>query len=343
MMCSGMVPTAHPERESFRPVSDEQGVIAALCGETGKPLARCDTREAESPPVNGRWCWVHLDYNRPATHEWLRTASGIPNHGVSAMLAEHTRPRTTRFDGGVLFIGRGIAPDPDADPEDTVSIRAWITEHRLITVVMSRVIGTEEMLAKLEAGAAVSGPAEILSAIVSFMIDRVTGAVEDISDTFDEMNQRVIDEAIDITTAEMAPARVRAIVLHRYLAPLRGALLDLVNLDLPWVDAPTRSRFREAHDRISRLVEDLESALHRAAVARDEIVSQGTEKLNRRLYALTVLAAVFLPLTFGAGLLGMNVADIPGSTHPNGFAVICIVFVLAIVAEVIVLKLLRWL
>jgi Mg2+ and Co2+ transporter CorA len=153
---------------SSRPKSDAQGIIAALCGDVGAPLLRCDIAEAERPPARGHWCWVHLDHNRASAHDWLRTRSGIPAPVVTALLAEHTRPRTARYNGGILFIGRGITPDPENDPEDTVSIRAWLTEHRLITVVMTRVIGAEQMIARLEAGQVVSGPAEILAVIISY-------------------------------------------------------------------------------------------------------------------------------------------------------------------------------
>jgi zinc transporter len=51
----------------------------------------------------------------------------------------------------------------------------------------------------------------------------------------------------------------------------------------------------------------------------EEMGMQATEELNRRIYLFTVIAGIFMPLTFLASLLGMNVAGIPMADHPMAF------------------------
>ena len=82
--------------------------------------------------------------------------------------------------------------------------------------------------------------------------------------------------------------------------------------------------------------------LARANVARDEIVSQASEKLNRRVYVLTIIAALFLPLSVLTGVFGMNVGGMPLASHPHGFLIVSAAFVVLLGFEWFLLRYLRW-
>ncbi|NNF15293.1 MAG: zinc transporter ZntB, partial [Gammaproteobacteria bacterium] len=72
-------------------------------------------------------------------------------------------------------------------------------------------------------------------------------------------------------------------------------------------------------DRITRYLEDIDLARERAVVLQEEIINQLAQEQNTRMYVLSVVAAIFLPLTFVTGLLGMNVGGLPGVENPQGF------------------------
>ena len=65
------------------------------------------------------------------------------------------------------------------------------------------------------------------------------------------------------------------------------------------------------------------AARERAAVTQEELASRVAEQLNQRMYALSIVAGVFLPLSFATGLLGINVAGIPGAETGWAFAAVC--------------------
>ena len=62
-----------------------------------------------------------------------------------------------------------------------------------------------------------------------------------------------------------------------------------------------------------RYIEDLEEACDRLQIVKDEISNTLSDKLNKKMYFLSIIAAIFLPLSFLTGLLGINVARIPGA------------------------------
>ena len=76
---------------------------------------------------------------------------------------------------------------------------------------------------------------------------------------------------------------------------------------------------REEGDALTRHLEDLDLAREQALVAQEELMNRFAQEQNSRMYLLSVVAAIFLPLTFITGLFGMNVAGLPGIENPNGF------------------------
>jgi len=71
-----------------------------------------------------------------------------------------------------------------------------------------------------------------------------------------------------------------------------------------------RARLRETADTITRYVEDLDALRERAAVTHEELTTRLADRMNRTMSVLSLVAAVFLPLSFVTGLLGINVGGI---------------------------------
>ena len=111
---------------------------------------------------------------------------------------------------------------------------------------------------------------------------------------------------------------------------------------IPFLDEKDRLQLRETTDRLIRYTEDLDSVRDRAAVTQEELVNRFSEQMNMRMYVLSLVAAVFLPLGFLTGLFGVNVGGIPGSENPSAFVVFLLIMILVVVAQVIILKRNRW-
>ncbi|MGL4858839.1 MAG: CorA family divalent cation transporter, partial [Enterobacteriaceae bacterium] len=84
---------------------------------------------------------------------------------------------------------------------------------------------------------------------------------------------------------------------------------------------------REFADRLARAVDDLDACIARTAILADEIENQMSYALNRRSYIMSLMAMLFLPLTFLTGLLGVNLGGIPGNQSPYGFIVFSVLLI----------------
>ena len=101
-------------------------------------------------------------------------------------------------------------------------------------------------------------------------------------------------------------------------------------------------RLQEAQNDITRFVEDLQALRERSHSVQEEVANILTERLNRNTYVFSLIAAIFLPLSFLTGLLGINVPGIPGADDPEAFLVFCGILIAVVVAQVAVFKKLRW-
>lgn len=99
---------------------------------------------------------------------------------------------------------------------------------------------------------------------------------------------------------------------------------------------------QESYDKIQRYVEEFEMIRDRAQILKDEIANTMATKLNENLFILSVLAAIFLPLSFVTGLFGIHIAGLPGMENPSAFWIFNGVLLAIVALELLVFKLLKW-
>ena len=133
------------------------------------------------------------------------------------------------------------------------------------------------------------------------------------------------------------------IALKRYIAPQRDVLSRLDGEPVSWLTQVDRLQLREQANRLTRILEDLDAARDQAAITQEEMTGQLSELTNKRLYVLSVVAAVFLPLGMVTGLWGVNVGGIPLQDHPLGFVIITGALVALLGVELIIFRAMRWL
>lgn len=264
--------------------------------------------------------WLHLDVNDEKAREWLFDESGIDELSVEALLAEETRPRAVGTDEGLLIILRGVNMNPGAEPEDMVSIRIWLEPHRIITTRRRLLESLQDVRRSAEQGHGPRTPGAFLVQFIERLAERIGTVIESIDDTIDEIEATVERGGGADLYPRLGVLRRQTASIRRYLAPQRDALQRLPTT--PGLLTREESHeLRELSDRTMRLLEDLELLRERAIVAQEELMNRLARDQNSRLYVLSIVAAVFLPLSFVTGLLGMNVAGLPGTDDPNAFGV----------------------
>ena len=111
---------------------------------------------------------------------------------------------------------------------------------------------------------------------------------------------------------------------------------------MSWFKNTENYKIKELTEKYIRYLADIDSARDRAAITYEEINSIYSEQLNKIMYVLSLVATIFLPLTFITGLLGINVGGIPGSKSTLAFIIVCAVLLILGVVEYVIFKIKKW-
>ncbi len=299
---------------------------------------RLDPEHIPAPKDGDGYRWVHLDMDHPGAEAWI--AAQADPLVAEALTIEDTRPRYFRFGEGFLLNLRGVNLNPASDPEDMVSIRLWAC-GRLIVSARRRLMAVVALREALEAGAGPQTPGRFIAALSEGLTERMAPVVDGVADEVDALEETSLDSAAGLR-ASLVDIRRTTIVLRRYIGPQRDALGRLAGESGDFFDAADQTRLRETIDRITRLVEEMDAVRERCAVLNDQLADARAEEMNRNMMVLSVVAAIFLPLGFLTGLLGVNVGGVPGADNPYAFALLCLLMTLVGLGITLFFRKLKW-
>lgn len=263
--------------------------------------------------------WRHIDGNDTACRKWLLDDSGLPAAVTNALQEIETRPCATKVGDGTLVNLRGVNQNPDADPEDLVSIRLWVTANEVISMNFRPLLALGDMQ-DIVASGQVRDAGDFVVELAIVLIRRLNDTLDDLSRSLDMLEDDIVDHRRRDIRARIADVRRTAIGLRRYISPQREALLQLTNGPYPFFDESDRQHLAEAANAVTRMIEEIDQVRDQAAVLSDQLSDIRSEAVGKRTLVLSIVSAVFLPLTYITGLVGMNVQGIPFADRDWAFA-----------------------
>ncbi len=287
--------------------------------------------------------WVHMKADHPDTRKWLtREVAYLDHIVIDALLADETRPRVMEVGDGVLMILRGVNLNEDSRPEDMVSIRIWADKHRIISLRRRQLKAVVDINEKLQEGRGPKNSGDFVAEISARLFERMSPVMLALDERTDNIEERVIDHPDITERQEINDIRKQAITFRRYIAPQKDVMAHLRMSTLSWLTDKHKRMMQESYDRVTRYVEDLDMIRERAQIVKDELSNALADRLNKNMYVLSVIAAVFLPLGFLTGLFGINIGGMPGVDNPLAFTVFSASLVAIVAAQVWIFKKMKW-
>lgn len=287
--------------------------------------------------------WVHLQADHELTAGWMaQHLTFVEPTTRRALVAKVTRPRAFALEDGLMVILRGVNTNAGQEPEDMVSLRLFLNPSRIISLAVRPLGSVNELRDQIAAGKGPQSAGGFLVALVEQLGRRIDAQVLDLSERVDDLEEAVIRAPSPGQRALVVDYRQEVIDLRRFLVPQREAVGWLAQVGHAVLGKADRRRLAEAHDRLVRVVEELEAMRDALVVLRDEIEAMVQEKLNRNLYLLSILSAIFLPLGFLTGLMGINLAGMPGAEAPWAFWTFTGLLALVAVVQFWILWKMKW-
>jgi len=269
--------------------------------------------------------WVHLDAANPETKVWLKeNVSYLDDIILDALLAKETRPRISEYGNGALIILRGVNLNPGEDEEDMISIRLWVDKQRIISTRVRKLKAIEDMRTKIHSDNAPLNSGDFLMTLCTQLFKNMEPVITELDQRTDNVEEAILENPESIARAEIVDIRKTAIMLRRYIAPQKEVLSALRITDMGWMNNNDKRHAQENFDRLSRYIEELDTIRERSQIIKEELSAIISDKMNKNMYMLSLVAAIFLPLGFLTGLLGINVGGMPGADSGIAFWLVVI-------------------
>ena len=155
------------------------------------------------------------------------------------------------------------------------------------------------------------GPAYLAYALVDTIIDAYYPVIEGLGDLLERYEDRVLSDPSPRILGDLHRLRDHLLQLRRSLWPQRDAIGKLVRGDAPRFGPDVRVYLRDTYDHCSQLAEVTESYRELVAGLMGTHLAVVSNRMNEIMKVLTLMASIFIPLTFMAGIYGMNFDSMP--------------------------------
>lgn len=282
-------------------------------------------KDASSDETGGRAvAWIDIDTSDPADRAWLASDDSFSAKTRDRLLEPAFVNRREVLEQGLFVSLRIRNVSQPGERDDPISLAILIGDDRVVTARSEAVRAIDDLRTRLDDGKGPSSPLQFLAQIAVSLTEHLEGIIVAISKDTDDLEDQLLDENVPPEVEALNALRRRVYRARRQLASLRHVLM-LVASD-PSVDLNEweHAALVKSSELVTRHLENLEDCRTRAQLLQDQFEGRLSASMSRSTYNLTIVATVFLPLTFITGLLGMNVAGIPEAHDPWGFWAVCI-------------------
>jgi zinc transporter len=291
-----------------------------------------------TPNLQRQLSWVHMECDSDETVKWLYEQENIDPLAIDSLLEEDTRPRTVIYQNGYMVNLRAVNLNFEQDPHDMVSIRLFVQPDRIISTSKRQCHAVEDLAQTLKKEDAPQTASAFITLLLEILTERAENYITDLKDSTYELEYKIIDESDINQRRQISEIRRAVITFTRYFSPQKDAAAKLAAAKGSLFDASEEQRIQECINKLSKFIEDLDALDNRCYVLQDEVAAITNDRINRNMYFISMLAAVFLPVTFLTGLFGVNLGGIPGGNSRQGFAYFIGALIAIIIIQIIAFK-----
>jgi len=165
-------------------------------------------------------------------------------------------------------------------------------------------------------------------ALIDAVVDTYFSILEDFGERIDDIEEDLMERPNNETLREIHSLKRELVYLRKSIWPLRELVSILERTELKLISANTKLFLRDLYDHVIQIIDTIENYREMASGMLDIYLSSASNRMNEVMKILTIMASIFIPLTFIAGVYGMNFENMPELHEKWGYPVALIVMIL---------------
>ncbi len=266
------------------------------------------------PGLAGRSIWVDVEDPTDDEARALADVCGFHHLTVEDALTPVQPPKVEEFEGYLFLLFRGLRPTEEGFELEGYKLAVYLGPSFLVTVHRRPVAACREVSRLvLERDLPMESQMDrVLHALVDRMMDEILPILDRFEERLEELEEAVFSRSPHREVLqELLGMKRQLLTIRRLVAPQREMLGRLARRDLPFIEERTSHYFRDVYDHVARMEETTMVLTDLASGALEAQLSVASNRLNEIVKVLTIFSAIWMPLTFLAGVYGMNFEYLP--------------------------------
>jgi magnesium transporter len=290
-------------------------------------------------------CWLNIDgLHDTSIVEYLVKENRIHKLSGEDILSVGQRPKLDEYDDYIHIVANMLMiTDDDIDKEQ---ITLLVYDKLLISFQEKSGDVFQHVRRRLREGSGqIRGrKGDYLGyALVDSIVDQYFVILEHYGIQIEELEEALLNKPTESILANLHLVRRKAIHIRRAIYPMREVVSRFEKSDSTIIENETKLFVRDLYDHTIQVIETVEVFRDSVSGLLDLYMNSISNRMNNVMKVLTIVSTIFIPLTFIAGVYGMNFTNMPELEYKHGYLVTMIVMLIILISMVIFFKKKKWL
>lgn len=282
--------------------------------------------------------WLHLNYGDDSTKDWIKNYSNLPQEVINNLLENRDISSFDEYDEGLFLSIKAINFYNQLNDQELITLKIWLDKDRLITFRNDKIKSIDDIKNRLENSKIKFDLNLIFIEILKRLNNNIYQNSYALYDEIENLEDELLDGNHKNLRNLISSFRKKIITFKRYILPQRDIVFNLYKLPTQFFSNDDKDEIKDIYEWLDRAISDLNSTKDRIIITQEELNGKLSEEMNKTMYLLSIVSAIFLPLGFITGLLGINVGGMPGINSNNAFFIVCVIIIIISIIEIIILK-----
>jgi magnesium transporter len=279
--------------------------------------------------VQGDYLWYWIDFHQPTDDEIELLRNPLRFHPLAVEDCIYTlqRPKLDYYEECTFFVTQALNQETITKEE----IDIFLADTFIVTFHHNPSSEIDEVWKRFYLTKSIEqwNPSLVLYHVVDKMVDNYFPLVYRIEDTLNELDENSKGRTMEILLDELFDTRHDLLSLRHTVTPMRDLIYRIINSQRLTLTKDRVEYFSDIHDHLLKLTEMVEANRELTTDIRDSYISINSHQTNHVMKVLTVITTIFMPLTFIAGIYGMNFENMPELSWDYGyFATLFLMFII---------------
>jgi len=262
------------------------------------------------------------------------------------VLDTQQRPKFEDYDNGIFIIAQALSFDDEAKSIQTEQIGIFAGEGFVLSFQEKPddiFAGVRERIMNAGGRIRKRGADYLVYALLDTIVDHYYLVMDKLEEVIDAHEQEVLSNPSDMTKGNIHRLKLQVLSLRKSVHPLREAINAFSRSENAFVQDGTRVFIRDIYDHTIQIIDSIESWRDIINGLFDLYLSQLSYRMNNVIQVLTIISTIFIPLTFLAGVYGMNFDNMPELHWKYGYFMVWGVMVFTALGLLYLFRRRKWL